>query len=66
MIETMPTKFEGNWNRGRDQERARKHCVQNQFDLVHDEHVLTRAVAQTAAHTNTIMQSIKWRLNWPP
>ena len=46
--------------------RARKHFVRNQWNLVHDEHVVTRAVAQTAAHTHTIMHSIKLRLNWPP
>ena len=29
ILETMHTKFEGNWKKGRNLERARKHCVQN-------------------------------------
>ena len=35
MVVTMPTKFERNWDMGKDVERARKHCVQKPRDLVH-------------------------------
>ena len=28
LVVTMPTKFERNWDMGKNLERARKHCVQ--------------------------------------
>ena len=30
---TMPTMFERNWDRGKNLERARKHCVQKQIGI---------------------------------
>lgn len=69
IAEIMPTKFERNWDRGRDLDLDRKQCVQNEWDLGEwrkRHNAINRVVAQFAFHTNFIMQGSKWRLKWSP